>query len=64
MSTPEARATGAENIVWDLGILYAGVDDPQIAKDTQIVHDKVKTFVETYRGKVEIGRASCRERVS
>ncbi|MAS37187.1 MAG: oligoendopeptidase F [Anaerolineaceae bacterium] len=46
------QKTGAENIVWDLSILYSGPDDPAIGQDITAVSDLVDTFVNTYRGRV------------
>ncbi|MCC6614657.1 MAG: M3 family oligoendopeptidase [Anaerolineae bacterium] len=46
------KTTGAEEIVWDLSILYDGADDPNIARDIEAVNQKVETFAATYRGRV------------
>lgn len=46
------QKTGAENIVWDLSILYSGPDDPAIGQDITAVSNLVDTFVNTYRGRV------------
>lgn len=41
----------AENIVWDLGDLYAGPNDPAIGADMQWCRDQAAAF-SVYRGKV------------
>jgi oligoendopeptidase F len=46
------QPTGAENIVWDLSDLYAGLDDPAIETDIGQVNERAETFAATYRGKV------------
>src|SRR5262245_22965541 len=44
--------TGAENIIWNLTDLYAAIDDPKIAKDTEAVQAQADKFGERYRGRV------------
>ena len=44
--------TGAENIIWDLSIFYAGGDDPAISADMERVTAMADDFAERYRGKV------------
>ncbi|MCA9907164.1 MAG: oligoendopeptidase F, partial [Anaerolineae bacterium] len=46
------KTTGAENIVWDLSVLYTSTDDPNIERDITTVMQKVETFASTYRGRV------------
>ncbi|MCZ7539622.1 MAG: M3 family oligoendopeptidase [Anaerolineae bacterium] len=46
------KRTGAEDILWDLGDLYAGVDDPQIEADIARANALADDFAATYRGKV------------
>jgi len=46
------KTTGAEDIIWDLSILYDDVDDPNITRDMDAVNQKVETFASTYRGRV------------
>jgi oligoendopeptidase F len=46
------QSTGAENIVWDLSDLYAGLDDPAIETDIGQVNERAEMFAVTYRGKV------------
>ncbi len=52
MTEAPARSTGAEQVVWDLSVLYSGIDDPQIAQDTEAVKAMTQAFVAAYRGKV------------
>lgn len=44
--------TGAENVVWDLSDLYAGVDDPNIERDIARTNERADQMVAAYRGKV------------
>lgn len=46
------KATGAENVVWDLSPLYAGLDDPAIQTDMQAIEESAKRFQNEYRGRV------------
>jgi oligoendopeptidase F len=48
----EKQATGAENVVWDLSVLYAGLDDPKIEADMTHYMGQVQAFANDYRGKV------------
>jgi oligoendopeptidase F len=45
-------ATGAEEVVWNLGDLFAGVDDPAIESTLAEVNAKADRFAEQYRGRV------------
>ncbi|MDE2021904.1 MAG: M3 family oligoendopeptidase [Patescibacteria group bacterium] len=42
--------TGAENVRWDLGFLYSGVDDPQIDRDVAQWVALAKKFHATHKG--------------
>ncbi len=42
--------TGAENVTWNLGLLYEGLEDPKIHADIQAVEKKVADFAATYYG--------------
>lgn len=44
--------TGAEQVVWDLSIFYAGIDDPAMQRDMDTVRAGIETFVTRYRGRV------------
>ncbi len=44
--------TGAEDVLWDLSDLYAGVDDPQIEKDIQLTDAQTDKFASELRGKI------------
>lgn len=44
--------TGAENVVWDLSDLYAGVDDPNIERDIARTNKRADQMVAAYRDKV------------
>ena len=46
------RITGAENVVWDLSIFYADVDDPRIQQDMDALTAAVDAFAAQYRGRV------------
>ncbi|MBP8972989.1 MAG: M3 family oligoendopeptidase [Anaerolineae bacterium] len=46
------KRTGAEDVLWDLSDLYAGVDDPQIEADITRTNALADDFAATYRGKV------------
>ena len=44
--------TGAENIVWDLSVLYDSVDDAAIDADMQKSGAMADDFAAAYKGKV------------
>jgi oligoendopeptidase F len=44
----------AAGIVWDLGILFSSVDDPQIDANLKSVSDRVEMFEKKYRGIFQI----------
>ncbi len=46
------QVTGAENIRWDLGELFSGLDDPKIDTVLSESRQKAELFVENYRGKL------------
>jgi oligoendopeptidase F len=48
----EQQLTGAEDILWDLSILYNSVDDPKIEADLKAGEALVQAFVEKYKGKI------------
>ncbi len=48
----QERPTGAEDVVWDLSVLYTGLDDPQIQADIDTLTQLVDDFQSQYRGKV------------
>lgn len=50
--TAVEKVTGAENVVWDLSILYQSVDDPNIQRDLDKVMEKADAFAAKYRGRV------------
>lgn len=51
-STVQEGPTGAENIRWNLGDLYTGLDDPAIEEDIQQTSARADAFAEAYHGKV------------
>lgn len=51
VDTPEIK-TGAEDVVWDLSVFYAGADDPQIDADMEAITADVGAFAGQYRGAV------------
>ncbi len=46
------KPTGAENVIWDLSVFYASVDDPAIERDMASVAAEVDAFASAYRGRV------------
>jgi oligoendopeptidase F len=46
------KRTGAEEVLWDLSDLYAGVDDPQIEQDIAHVNALAADFAAAYRGAI------------
>ncbi len=46
------RVTGAEEIVWNLGDLYTGLDDPAIQRDLDDANQRADKLGEEYRGRV------------
>ena len=44
--------TGAEEIVWDLSDLYAGMDDPQLNADLDVCDAEADALGEAYRGRI------------
>ncbi|WP_020402406.1 M3 family oligoendopeptidase [Gracilimonas tropica] len=46
------KKTGAEHINWDLSDLYSSNNDPQLAKDKEIVIEDADAFSEKYRGRI------------
>ncbi len=51
---PTAPASSADGVAWDLGDLYAGVDDPRIDQDLQTALQRAKAFETAYRGKINV----------
>src|SRR4051794_26534272 len=54
-TSPEAApapASSADGVAWNLGDLYAGVDDPKIEQDLQASLQRAQAFETTYRGKI------------
>jgi oligoendopeptidase F len=52
MSELAAELTGAEEIVWDLGDLYARTDDPAIDRDLDEADRRAEALGKGYRGRV------------
>ena len=48
----ETQTTGAENVVWDLSDLYAGIDDPHIEADMQQADARADRLEAAYRGRL------------
>jgi oligoendopeptidase F len=46
------QPTGAEDVVWDLSDLYAGVDDPAIEADITQANERAEAFAAKYHGKL------------
>ena len=51
MKSTEKKTTGAEEIHWNLGDLYAGIDDPAFANDQVEVLERAQSFATQYRGR-------------
>src|SRR6059058_3467895 len=51
---PAAPASSADGVAWDLGDLYAGVDDPKIDQDLQAALRRAEAFEAAYRGKIGV----------
>jgi oligoendopeptidase F len=52
VETLTEQTTGAEDVVWDLSIFYAGIDDPAIESDMQAINAQADAFVAQYHGRV------------
>ena len=48
----EKMTTGAEEIVWDLADLYAGMDDPRLDADLNVCDAEADALGEAYRGRI------------
>jgi oligoendopeptidase F len=48
----ERRGSSADGVAWNLGDLYAGVDDPRIDHDLDGAHDRARAFEGLYRGTI------------
>ncbi len=48
----ETNNLGTEQVRWDLGVFYSGVDDPQIDKDLTALVALEKKFYENYKGRL------------
>jgi oligoendopeptidase F len=46
------RPTGAEDVIWDLSVLYTGLDDPKIEQDIATLTALVDDFQRQFRGKL------------
>ena len=49
----EQMHTGAEDVRWDLTIMYVGIDDPTILEDITRLGDMAKAFSSAYKGKLK-----------
>jgi oligoendopeptidase F len=45
-------SAGAEEVLWNLGDLYSGVDDPQLDRDLSESTKKAEDFASSYRGRI------------
>lgn len=48
----DTNATGAEDVLWELGDLYSGTDDPRIDQDLEAALERAKAFGDKHRGKL------------
>ena len=46
----DQQSVGAENVRWDLGAMYAGLDDPQLDVDIAVLAEKAKIFNASHKG--------------
>jgi oligoendopeptidase F len=53
MSDASETRSSADGVVWDLGDLYAGVDDPRIQQDLDGAMQRARAFESAYRGKID-----------
>src|SRR5207248_3090900 len=54
-SPPAARPTSsADHVAWDLGDLYAGLDDPRIGRDLEAALRRARDFESAYRGRIDV----------
>jgi oligoendopeptidase F len=47
-------ASSADGVQWDLGDLYAGVDDPRITADLDTALQRARAFENAYRGQINV----------
>ena len=52
---------GSENVIWDLSALYAGLDDPRIARHMITVRRDAAALAAQYRGRVAAGKITPAE---
>jgi oligoendopeptidase F len=52
MSDHTRQPTGAEEVTWDLGDLYAAVDDPAIDQDLEEADNRAEQLAQAYRGRI------------
>jgi len=45
-------SAGAEEVLWNLGDLYSGGDDPQLEKDLSESKQRAESFASSYRGRI------------
>jgi oligoendopeptidase F len=45
-------SAGAEEVLWNLGDLYSGADDPQLEKDLSESKQRAESFASSYRGRI------------
>lgn len=57
----KAKKLGSEQIAWDLSTLYAGVDDPRIARDAAQVRKDAEALAGAYRGRFAAGKLTAGE---
>jgi oligoendopeptidase F len=54
LTSPSARESSADGVAWNLGDLYAGIDDPRIEQDLDTALGRAKAFETAYRGKIAV----------
>ncbi|MGE3809165.1 MAG: M3 family oligoendopeptidase [Gemmataceae bacterium] len=58
-ATKQAPKSTADGIAWDLGDLYASVDDPRIGTDLKQSLERAQAFEKKYRGVIESGPSAA-----
>ncbi len=52
-TTTNKPTSSADGVAWNLGDLYASLDDPRLDQDLTEAHERAKRFEAEYRGKID-----------
>src|SRR4051794_37494020 len=52
-SPTAAPGSSADQVTWDLGDLYQGLDDPQLERDLKAALERAQAFETRYRGQID-----------